>query len=126
MQVAESTPELLEEAIIKFRMEMRPLLYDVTEQIVLTRGYLTNERQAIDSIIYRERVALDTLIVRERKALAEEAKVLSSQVVNDVMSHVKGIISTVLIYLIILFAVILFIPFGLGYYTGRLSKKSKS
>lgn len=125
VKVAESAPELLDEAIVKFRLEMHPLLYGFTEEIALTRVYLTEERQAIDSIIYRERLALDTMIIRERKALAEEAKVLSSQVVNDVMAHVKEMISTVLIYLIILFAVILFIPFGLGYYTGRLSKKGK-
>jgi hypothetical protein len=41
------------------------------------------------------------------------------------MEHLKSIIKTVLGYLIILLAVIIFLPFMIGYYTGKTFHKKK-
>ena len=89
-------------------------------------NHLSKEREIIAKALKEERIALDSIILRERIALSKEAEVLGVQLLDNSMIHLKDIIKTVLGYLIILLAVIIFLPFLIGYYTGKTFSKNKN
>ncbi|WP_020526184.1 hypothetical protein [Flexithrix dorotheae] len=123
--IAESSPEMLDEAIKEFRDQMQPLFYGLNSEIANSMIKLAQERKQMDTIIVRERIAIDSMILRERKAIVKDASALTVQVVNDTMEHLKGLITSVLFYVVLFFAVILGIPFSLGFFTGKLLQKHK-
>jgi len=83
------------------------------------------ERQAIDTLIKRERIAFDSIILRERQAMTFEAGEISVRVVDQAMLHVKDLTGTLLFYIVLLFAVLLFLPFLLGYFAGKIHQKNR-
>ncbi|MCX7552008.1 hypothetical protein [Xanthomarina sp. F2636L] len=104
---------------------MRYLFYSLNEQIVFVSERMLLERQAIDTIIRRERIALDSIILRERKAVAIEAADISVRVVDEAMVYIKDLTGTLLLYFVLLFTILLFLPFLLGYFVGKIHQKNK-
>lgn len=123
--IAENTPEKLSDAMKSFTNDMRYLFYSLNSEIGLLSERMTLERQAIDTIIKRERIALDSIILRERQAIAADANEISVRVVDQAMIHVKDLTGTLLFYVVLLFAVLLFLPFLLGYFAGKIHQKNK-
>ncbi|EIJ40842.1 hypothetical protein JoomaDRAFT_3914 [Galbibacter orientalis DSM 19592] len=123
---AETTPEMLDESIKDFRRDMQILFLGLHNDIESSKVFFSEERASIDTIIERERVALDSMVLRERKALSKEVNILAEEAINNTMTHVKDIISSVLFYVVLFFAIILFLPFLLGYFTGRIFQKNKN
>jgi hypothetical protein len=76
-------------------------------------------------MVLREREEFYEFFSEERKVISKEAEVLSKELVDEAMQGVTDLVKSILIYLILLFAVILFIPFGMGYYTGKIVAKRK-
>ncbi|WP_406846591.1 hypothetical protein [Xanthomarina sp. GH4-25] len=123
--IAENTPDKLNDALKSFSNDMRYLFYSLNEEIAFVSDRMALERQAIDTIIRRERIALDSIILRERKAVAAEAGDISVRVVDEAMIHVKELTGTLLFYFVLLFALLLFLPFALGYFAGKIHQKNK-
>lgn len=123
--IAENTPEKLNLALQSFSKDMSILFYSLNGQIDFVTERLTLERQAIDTIIMRERLALDHMVLREREALSIEASELTVKVVDNAMLHLKDLTATILFYVVLLFAVLLFLPFAMGYFAGKIHQKNK-
>src|SRR5690554_2810591 len=112
--IAENTPEKLDLAMQSFSRDMRFLFFSLNDQIESVSERISEERKAIDTIVRRERVAI-----------AAEAGDISVKVVDSAMAHLKGLTGTILFYTVLLFAVLLFLPFAMGYFTGRIRQKIK-
>lgn len=123
--IAENTPEKLNMALQSFSKDMSILFFGLNNQIEFVSERLSLERQAIDTIIMRERLALDQIVLREREALSAEASDLTVKVVDNAMLHLKDLTGTILFYVVVLFAILLFLPFALGYFAGKIHQKNK-
>lgn len=123
--IAENTPEKLNMALQSFSSDMSILFFSLNDQIEFISDRMSLERKAIDTIIMRERLALDQMILREREALSVEASALTVKVVDNAMVHIKDLTGTILFYLVLLFAVLLFVPFAMGYFAGKIHQKNK-
>lgn len=123
--IAENTPEKLNMALKSFSNDMQYLFFSLNDQIAFVSERMALERQAIDTIIRRERIALDSIVLRERKAVAAEASDISVRIVDEAMMHVKDLTGTILFYVVLLFAVFLFLPFALGYFAGKVHQKNR-
>ncbi|PQJ19932.1 hypothetical protein [Tenacibaculum sp. SG-28] len=121
----ENTPENLDSLVINFRDEIGPLFTRLDYSLRNSVETLGEERVLWDSIIQRERAEYYKLFMRERAVVTEEVSELSKDLLDSTMLHIKSILSNILIYLILLLAVIIFIPFGLGYFTGKMKYKNK-
>ena len=126
VDVANQTPELIDDAIASFSEDMQPLFNGLRNELALAVDQLSKERAALDTIIARERTELDSMVARERAVLVEEANHLADNFANDVMVQVREMVSSVLFYVALILAIILFIPFGLGYVTGKAMQAKKS
>ena len=122
--IAENTPEKLNAAMQLFSKDIAYMFYGLNDQINYMTERLSMERQAIDTIVMRERLALDLMVLREREALSAEASDLTVKVVDNAMIHLKELTGTILFYVVLLFAVLLFLPFTLGYFTGKIRQKN--
>ncbi len=122
----ENSPESLDSALSNFRREIYPIFESIDNTLILSVDKLREERIALDEMVQREREEFYAFFSEEREVLTEEVEVLSKELVDEAMLGVTDLIKGILFYLILLFAVILFIPFGMGYYTGKLVSNKKN
>jgi hypothetical protein len=123
--LAEEAPTQFNNALKSFQKDLDRFNEKLNGSIVFSMNHLSNEREIVGNMIKEERIAIDSIVLRERTALTKEAGVISSELLDSTMEHLKSIIKTVLGYLIILLAVIIFLPFMIGYYTGKTFHKKK-
>ncbi len=123
--LAETSPELFQTALSGFKNDMGQLFGNLNQGLQYSVNRLAIERALLGDALSEERIALDSIILRERTALSIEAKEITKIAVNDTMTHVKDMITSILFYLIILLAVIIFLPFFIGYQTGKIRAKNK-
>ncbi|RKQ51718.1 hypothetical protein BXY85_2749 [Roseivirga pacifica] len=126
VRIANNSPELLDQAIASFARDMQPMFNGLRYELARSMNKLGEERLAMDTIIAREREKLDSLVARERAILVDEANSLADDFANNVMVQVKDMVSSVLFYIALILAIILFIPFGLGYVTGKTLQAKKN
>ena len=124
--LAEESPDLFKKALGDFQSDLTIFNERLNGSIIYSMNHLSQEREIVANALKEERIALDSIILRERIALAKEAEVLGVQLLDNSMNHLKDIIKTVLGYLIILLAVIIFLPFLIGYYTGKTFSRNKN
>ncbi|WP_100925995.1 hypothetical protein [Tenacibaculum sp. SZ-18] len=117
--IAENSPEKLDSVLINFKNEIIPLFDKLNYTFDSSVSTLVNERHMWDSIFARERNAYYTIYLKERESIKSEIKTISDKAVNDTMGHIRKIINDVFIYLLLIIILILFIPFGLGYFFGK-------
>lgn len=123
--IAEQSPELLDKGLKDFQQDLIKFSNTINSGIHFSMNHLSKERAIVADIIKKERKAVDSLVLRERKALTKEAEFLSKELLDHSMNHLKDIIKTILAYLIALLAIIIFLPFIIGYYTGKTFEKNK-
>ncbi len=123
--LAEESPELFKKALSDFQTDLAIFNERLNGSIVYSMNHLSQEREIVANRLKDERIAIDSIILRERIALSKEAEILGGQFLDNSMNHLKEIIKTVLGYLILLLAVIIFLPFLIGYYTGKTFSKNK-
>lgn len=117
--VAENSPETIKEAIIEFRTNISPLFRNLNDEIGSAMLSLSSDVQSVDSMLQRERVALDSIIKRERIALSEKADVLVDQGVKNIFDSIGDTLGSLILYFILLFIVVLGLPFYIGYLIGK-------
>ena len=125
LYIAEQSPELLDDALSELQNQINSFNSRIDENVSYTLDYLSTEREIISEMIEKERIELDSIVQRESKALAKEANVLSTKLLDNTMNHVKDLVKTALIYIIILLAVIIFLPFAIGFYVGKIVQHKK-
>ncbi len=123
--IAEKSPELLDDAFTELQKQINSFNSRIDENISYSLDYIASERKIISKLVKEERIKLDSIVQRERKALAKEATELSTKLLDNAMNHVKGLVKTALIYIIILLAVIIFLPFAIGFYVGKIVQHRK-
>lgn len=125
--VAENSPETIEEAITEFRNNISPLFRSLNYQIGSAMESLSSDLTSVDSMLLRERLALDSIIKRERIALTEKADTLVDEGIKTAFNSIGDTLGSLILYFILLFIVVLGLPFYLGFVIGkRNSKSSKS
>lgn len=125
LEVAEQSPELLDEALINLQQQLNSFNARIDDNVSYTLDYLSTERALIYEVVEKERIKLDSIIQRERKALSKDADALSTKLLDNTMNHIKDLVKTALLYIIILLAVIIFLPFAIGFYVGKIVQQKK-
>lgn len=120
--VVSSVPGQFDETMLQVSRSVQAGLVSLEQGMGSAVEGLHRERIAVDSIISREREAFSALLSRERDAIAAELNLM----VDDFMASVERIIRYVLFFVILALIVIFFLPFGLGYLTGRWRERNKS
>jgi hypothetical protein len=123
--VAENSPETIKDAIIEFRSNISPLFAGLNYEIGSAMQSLSSDVRSIDEMLLRERVALDSVIKRERLALTAKADTLVDEGITTVFDSVGDMLGSLILYFILLFIVVLGLPFYVGYLIGRGKSKSK-
>ncbi|MBO3116376.1 hypothetical protein J4050_06440 [Winogradskyella sp. DF17] len=124
--VAENSPETIKDAIIEFRYNISPLFEGLNYEIGSAMESLSEDLTSVDSMLLRERVALDSIIKRERIALTEKADTLVDEGIKTAFDSIGDTLSSLILYFILLFIVVLGLPFYLGYLIGKQKSKSQS
>lgn len=124
LEVAENSPETIKEAIREFRRNVSPLFQSLNYEIGAAMESLSTDLQAVDTMLLRERVALDSIIHRERVALTQKADTLVEEGIENAFDGVGRLLRNLIIYILLLFIVILGLPFYLGYLLGKRKPKS--
>ena len=124
LEVAENSPETIKEAIREFRKNVSPLFQGLNYEIGAAMESLSADLQSVDTMLLRERIALDSIIHRERVALTEKADTLVEEGIENAFDGVGRLLRNLIIYIILLFIVILGVPFYLGYLLGKRKTKS--
>ena len=125
LAVAENSPETIKEAITEFRNNISPLFSDLNYEIGSAMESLSSDIESIDGMLQRERMALDSIIKRERLALTVKADELVETGVANVFDGIGKTLRNLIIYIILLFLVVLGLPFYLGYLLGQRKSKSQ-
>ncbi|BFP42214.1 hypothetical protein FGF1_30590 [Flavobacteriaceae bacterium GF1] len=124
IQVAENSPETIENAIKEFRNNIGPLFRNLNYEIGSAMQSLSSDVQSVNSMLQRERVALDSIIKRERSALTTKADTLVETGIENAFEGLGKTLRSLIIYFIVLFIVVLGLPFYLGYVIGKRKLKS--
>ena len=124
IQVAENSPETIENAIKEFRNNIGPLFRNLNYEIGSAMQSLSSDVQSVNSMLQRERVALDSIIKRERSALTTKADTLVETGIENAFEGLGKTLRSLIIYFIVLFIVVLGLPFYLGYAIGKRKLKS--
>lgn len=124
--VAENSPETIEEAIKEFRNNISPLFRNLNYEIGAAMQSLASDVQSVDTMLERERIALDSIIERERIALTMKADDFVNTGIENAFDGLGKTIRKSIIYFILLFIVVLGLPFYLGYLTGKRKTNKES
>lgn len=126
VELAEKSPVLIDDALNKLQGQLNSFNWRIDQNMNTSLEHLSEERKKLIEFLISERRALDKIIARERELLTNKADELSSKLVEQTMGHTQELIKTSLIYLIILLAVIIILPFSMGYYLGKRLRNSKN
>ncbi|MGL4411339.1 MAG: hypothetical protein ACRCZM_00550 [Bacteroidales bacterium] len=110
----DNSPELIDFTITRFEEEVTPMIELFDRRVAITMAQLSEER-----------IALDSLVARERREIMIQVDSISENLLRVVMQEAKGLIATYLVYVTIFFAVIIFLPFAIGFFTGRVFTRIK-
>jgi len=125
ISVAENSPETIDKAIQDFRNTVTPIFRDLNYEIGSAMQSLSSDVRSLDEMLFRERVALDSVIKRERLALTAKADSLVDEGIKNTFQSIEDTISSLMLYGILLFLVVLGLPFYLGFLLGKRGKAPK-
>jgi len=123
--ITENSPELLDSAIIKLNKELAPLVNKLDKRWSETLWKLGEERLALMESLDLQRMELSETVTTEREVIMEDLNVLSKELVEQSWIHIKELIYRSLFLILLILIVMLGLPFGLGYLTGRTLKIKK-
>lgn len=107
-------PGVADSITVKLGRDLIVMTNILDRRIALTIGALQEER-----------AALDEMIARERANVMTDIDSISAHVTQIAIQEATGMIKQLLLYLSLFFAIILFVPFGLGFWSGRLFTRRK-
>jgi len=122
--VAEQTPELLDDALLRIDQDLAVLMEAIDVQRAAVMEGLERERLGLTEAVARERAALVEAFSAERAATLAELERWADQVIADSWSQLRGLVSIALFGVIVLLLVLFGLPFGLGVLVGRLTRRA--
>ena len=123
LTVAENSPETIEVAIKEFRKNIGPLFNSLNREIRLAMLSLSSDIAFTDTVIMRERVVLDSILMRERIALTTKADALVETGIEKAFESLENMLRDLIVYYVLLYIVILGLPFYFGYLVGKRKNK---
>jgi hypothetical protein len=123
--IAENSPELLDSAIMKLNEELTPLVNKLDRRWGETLWKLGNERMALMESLDEQRVALSETLAEERAVIMSDLQLLSKDLVELSWVHIKQLLFKALFLILLILIVMLGLPFGLGYVTGKTLARRK-
>jgi hypothetical protein len=121
--VAQSAPQLVQGAIGDVRQSLREVVDRLDASSRETTAALNAERTALFSNIQSEREAMVTAVDTQRRAFAADAARVADGVVRSAGEQLRHLVAEVLLLLVLLFAVVLGLPFAAGYFLGRARRE---
>lgn len=121
--VAQSAPQLVQGAIADVRQSLREVVERLDASSRETTEALNAERAALFSNIQSEREAMVAAVDTQRKAFAADATRVADKVVRTAGEELRRLVAEALLLLIVLFAVVLGLPFAAGYFVGRAHRE---
>lgn len=111
---SQTLPQYMDTSIVKISAELREI------------GTLFDRRIAITmTVLQQERAALEEMIARERAIIMADADSISTHLTQVVIRETADMLKSILLYICLFFAIILFIPFGMGFASGRIFTRRK-
>lgn len=126
VQIAEKSPALINDALNTIQVQINGFNWRIDQNINTSLDHLTEERKKLIEFLISERIEINRIVEREREILTNRADELSSKLVDQTLEHIRELIKTTLIYLIILLTVIIILPFSMGFYLGKRLSNSKN
>ncbi len=130
--IAQGSTSLVDTAAERFHEEVELLVSQMDGLINSLEGAfgssmdaLKAEREAVVWSIDHEREALTQSLSEERMAVMEDLRTISEELTQETMVQVKGMIRTILFYGVLLSIVLVILPFGMGFLTGRIFTRKK-
>ncbi|MCG8310889.1 MAG: hypothetical protein MI975_26105 [Cytophagales bacterium] len=123
--VAEHSPELIDSAVIKLNEQLGPLIDRLDHRWSETLWRLGEERIALIEALDEQRKAIGETVATEREVIMGDLNVLSKELVEQSWRHIKELLVKSLALILLILIVLLGLPFGLGYLTGRTLKMRK-
>lgn len=123
--IADNSPELLDTAMIKLNAQLTPLVNRLDRKWSETLWKLGEERIALINALDSQRVAISETVSVEREVIMKDLNTLSNELVERSWVHIKQLIVRSLFLILLILIVMLGLPFGLGYLTGRTLKIRK-
>ncbi len=128
--VAETSPELVRQAVASLREEFDPTLEKIDGRVVNAMDRLTAERQALATDLDELRIGLAASVAQEREeitrvlaveraAMMTDARVIANDVTDKSWKQVRGLVREVGLILIVLALIVLGLPFYGGYMLGK-------
>ena len=116
---ADNAPELVRQAVAEVRRSVVDVLNRVDASSASLIRALDVEREALSATVRSEREAVANEVDGQRKALAADASRIADQVVNTAGEQVRHLVREVVLLLIVMFVIVLGLPFAAGYAVGR-------
>ena len=113
----ESSMEYLADQIA---IKLHPIVTDIDNMVTSYIFTLQQEGNKLGITLLDERMAIERMVERERIAILDKVNEIRELALAQVMEEVTNLVKSVLWLLIILFAVVLCIPFGFGVMFGKL------
>ena len=123
--IAENTPELLDTALIKLNAQLAPLILRLDKRWGETLWKIGEEREALIQAFDEQRVTISETLAMEREVIMDDLDVLAKDLVEQSWVHIKELIFKSLFLILLILIVMLGLPFGLGYVTGKTLAKRK-
>jgi hypothetical protein len=117
--VADTTPDLVHGAIADVRQSVRNVLDRLDTSSAALIKALDVERAALSTTVRTEREAVIGAVDAQRAAIALDAARVADQVVRSAGEQVRQLARDVLLLLIVMFVIVLGLPFAAGYMVGR-------
>ncbi len=122
----EQNPEYLQSVAASLTQPLIPAAERLNQASLRLSQSLEQQRQALGEMIEREREALDRNVERHRSLLVGEVEAASDRVIEATLRQLQGVIKGLLLYIILFVLVVLFLPFGFGYWVGQRRGRSQS
>ena len=118
--LAESSPEQMHAGIV----DLRASLLTVADRFDASWGLMARtvqeQRKALTVTVHEEREAAVVAFDAQRAALAQDAQRIAEQIIASGGMQIRVIAREMMLYGIVLYVVILGVPFVAGYHLGRL------
>jgi hypothetical protein len=121
--VAQTAPQLVQGAIADVRRSLREVVDRLDASSRETTEALNAERAALFSNIQSEREAMVAAVDTQRRAFAADATRVADRVVTTAGEQLRRLVAEVLLLLVVVFAVVLGLPFAAGYLVGRARRE---
>jgi hypothetical protein len=120
--VADAAPDLVHGAVADVRHSVDDVLNRLDASSAALIKALEVERAALSTTVRTEREAVTGAVDAQRAAIALDATRIADQVVRSAGEEVRRLAREVLLLLILLFMIVLGLPFAAGYVVGRAQR----